>query len=1035
MMLYYFLKKNKKILIFLIILNMNKYDTNLYSRQIGTYGIDTMKKILNMKILILGLRGLGIEIAKNIILSGTKKVTIFDDNICLINDLSSNFYINENDININRRDKSCLNKLCELNPYVEVSIIENKNDIKEKILEHDILIITELINKEILYEYNNICRENKKGFIYSCSLGLCGFIFNDFGDEHFIYNKEGKEEQSFYIKNICKKDNKYLVTIEENEDENLYKTSSDYFSFKNINGMDKLNNENYVKIKIKSSNSFFIENTNDYGEYISGGNIYEKFIPEKIKFNSFKESLFNPFTKESKGKTLNIKNNNKEQFHITIIALHNYYILHNKLPDLNNENDINETIKLIKMLIEIGKEKDWIKKIKENELDINYISKIIKWSKSQISPICTFLGGIVTQEIIKFTGKYIPIKQWFHFDFFEVNNNLNNNEIKLLNSRYDDQISIFGNEIFNKLNNMNLFMIGAGALGCEFIKIFSLMGISKNKNKNITITDNDNIELSNLNRQFLFRNKDIQKSKSEIACKVSKELNKDINFKSYNYKVDKETENIFNDEFWENQNLIISAVDNKNARLYIDNQCTFYKLPFFESGTLGTSASSTIILPNETICYNDLPIVKKKEIPLCTLKSFPSNIEHCVEWGKIFFEELFYLNIQNLIFLISNNEEFFKMIFNNINKEIILEQLNDVNDLFQIYINKNYDDVIKYSVNKFDLFFNENIKSLLIEHPKDCIDKDGLLFWNHSRKIPHSIIYDSNDEICFTFIKSMINIYTRILKIKINNINDNYIKNKSNEYLNELKNKKELNNENIDEKINKLKTNIINNLSKVNNSENIIPETFEKDNEENSHIDLIYSMSILRARNYNIEENNKEKIKQIITNIVPAIISSTSSIAGFVSLQIYSLLQSNDRKNFKNLSFELINNYYSISYPEEVNKSKDIEATSNSLGLKNIPSNFTIWDNIEIKGPLNVKDFIDLIEKKYDFNINFINSDNICLFDVLLSEDDDEDYLKNIEDLYYEKHKINYKKKYIKIKIVGIQGKFSVQMPIIKYIV
>lgn len=72
-MLYYFLKKNKKILIFLIILNMNKYDTNLYSRQIGTYGIDTMKKILNMKILILGLRGLGIEIAKNIIFIRNKK--------------------------------------------------------------------------------------------------------------------------------------------------------------------------------------------------------------------------------------------------------------------------------------------------------------------------------------------------------------------------------------------------------------------------------------------------------------------------------------------------------------------------------------------------------------------------------------------------------------------------------------------------------------------------------------------------------------------------------------------------------------------------------------------------------------------------------------------------------------------------------------------------------------------------------------------------------------------------------------------------
>ena len=73
-------------------------DTNLYSRQIYTYGIDTMEKIISLKILVVGLRGLGIEIAKNLILSGPKEVSIYDRNICKINDLGSNFYIEENDI-------------------------------------------------------------------------------------------------------------------------------------------------------------------------------------------------------------------------------------------------------------------------------------------------------------------------------------------------------------------------------------------------------------------------------------------------------------------------------------------------------------------------------------------------------------------------------------------------------------------------------------------------------------------------------------------------------------------------------------------------------------------------------------------------------------------------------------------------------------------------------------------------------------------------------------------------------------------------
>jgi ubiquitin-activating enzyme E1 len=43
-------------------------------------------------------------------------------------------------------------------------------------------------------------------------------------------------------------------------------------------------------------------------------------------------------------------------------------------------------------------------------------------------------------------------------------------------------------------------LIGAGALGCEFIKLFSLMGLACSKEGSILVTDDDNIEVSNLNR-------------------------------------------------------------------------------------------------------------------------------------------------------------------------------------------------------------------------------------------------------------------------------------------------------------------------------------------------------------------------------------------------------------------------------------------------------------------------------------------------------------------------------------------------------
>ena len=95
--------------------------------------------------------------------------------------------------------------------------------------------------------------------------------------------------------------------------------------------------------------------------------------------------------------------------------------------------------------------------------------------------------------------------------------------------RYDDQIKIYGQEVQKLLSEVNLFMVGAGALGCELIKAYALMGIGCSAKGKVYCTDNDNIEISNLNRQFLFRKGNVGHSKSEVACSIAKGINKDLN--------------------------------------------------------------------------------------------------------------------------------------------------------------------------------------------------------------------------------------------------------------------------------------------------------------------------------------------------------------------------------------------------------------------------------------------------------------------------------------------------------------------------
>ena len=70
-------------------------DTNLYSRQIGTFGLETMGKLIKMQVAIVGLRGLGVEIAKNLILAGPKSVHLYDPEITNVRDLGANFYTEE----------------------------------------------------------------------------------------------------------------------------------------------------------------------------------------------------------------------------------------------------------------------------------------------------------------------------------------------------------------------------------------------------------------------------------------------------------------------------------------------------------------------------------------------------------------------------------------------------------------------------------------------------------------------------------------------------------------------------------------------------------------------------------------------------------------------------------------------------------------------------------------------------------------------------------------------------------------------------
>ena len=54
---------------------------------------------------------------------------------------------------------------------------------------------------------------------------------------------------------------------------------------------------------------------------------------------------------------------------------------------------------------------------------------------------------------------------------------------------------------------------------------------------------------------------------------------------------------MFNDDFWEGLDVVVNALDNVNARLYVDSRCVYFQKPLLESGTLGTKCNTQVCTP------------------------------------------------------------------------------------------------------------------------------------------------------------------------------------------------------------------------------------------------------------------------------------------------------------------------------------------------------------------------------------------------------------------------------------------------------
>ena len=216
----------------------------------------------------------------------------------------------------------------------------------------------------------------------------------------------------------------------------------------------------------------------------------------------------------------------------------------------------------------------------------------------------------------------------------------------------------------------------------------------------------------------------------------------------------------------------------------------------------------------------------------------------------------------------------------------------------------------------------------------------------------------------------------------------------------------------------------------------LIPEDFEKDDDTNGHIDFIHACSNLRAQNYKIKECDRQKTKMIAGKIIPAIATTTAAITGIVSLQLYTLYQTNKIDFLRDCYLNLAINSIFMSEPKPAIQMKDKDYDPILLGpVKAIPPNWTVWDKMVINKSMTVKELINYIKEKYEVEVSIITAGNVTIIQTFMPSSKARMEQK-IEDIYNanSKVKLDDKTTYLNLEISGDIGDATALMPMFKYI-
>ncbi|KAL2631033.1 hypothetical protein R1flu_015719 [Riccia fluitans] len=800
--------------------SVKEIDELRYSRLIYTLGREAVQAIHQSKVLILGCKGVGAEIAKNLVLCGIRGLGLVDDEVISTGDLAAQFLFTESDVGRIRAAASAA-RLKEMNSSVEIAVIPAV-ELKSCLASYQVFVAT-TGNVPYLVEIDLHCRSHGVPFILATSRGLCSQVFADFGDSFCVVDETGEPSGAILVESITQ-DFPATVTVVEEQRHGL--EDGDQVVLSGIKGMEELNREAPFTVSVSGTSSFTIpEDTRNFGRHLSGGYFYKIKQRKLVHFRSLEEALYSPkFCLSDPAKA-----DRNPHLHVAFQAISEFerrkcgeacvsvggsQVIEEEVLEYARElweqlgfsegargssngsfgmEEIAEAVgdgsavidgsraqtsgvvpgvggssNELEVTIEAGSSRKGTVSREAGSLDEELVKLVARGAHVLLSPVAAITGGIAAQEVLKaISGIFSPLNQWLYFDWLEClpSNAPSPEETVAGGSRYDLQIALFGRKFQELLGSLQWLVVGAGGLGSEILKNLVMMGVGCNPDGNITVTDMDRVSRPNLVNQLLYQLEDLDRPKTPAAARALRSINPAAQIHALQEKFDADTEGIFDSSFFSSIAGVFSAVDSAQARLYIDSRCVTNRKPMIDGGKNGTKGSVQVFVPFQSEMYassNDPP--EHKEMPICTLKNFPYAAEHTLQWAVETFETLFKKRPLDVNAYLSNRD--FQDSIRKSPPASRLPILETLRDALLRHRPLSFEACVHWARLQFEDLFANTIKQLCFTFPPGMTTTAGAPFWSGTKRAPAPLLFDPLNPLHVDFIVAAANLQATVYGLK-----------------------------------------------------------------------------------------------------------------------------------------------------------------------------------------------------------------------------------------------------------------------------